>query len=248
MIFVLEGELLITEEGSEWTVRKDEWLILLPRNHHFSTRPCTSNTRFYWLHFYTDGKWVQDSSPVALKSNVPIPNLHYHNEEYTIHLRKWQKIKDAESIYSEIEALLKGTTEPHSISFWKSQQRFISLLKILEQQASSKLAYMSLAEKIEIYLKNNFSQNITNQSLSDHFHFHKNYLIRSMKKAYNCTPKEYLANYRLENAMNLLLKTNLSISDISELCGFQYAPYFSLCFKKKFSCSPESYRKQHTGS
>lgn len=248
IILVLEGELYITEEDSEWIIRKDEGLILLPKKHHYSTKACSCHTKFYWLHFYTDGKWVQGESPVILKSTIDIPNLHYHNEDYTMHLNKWQKLNDPEHIYSIIEALLKGTIEPQSISFWKNQQRFLSLLKILEEQGSLKLAYMSLAEKIEIYLKNNFTQNITNQTLSEHFHFHKNYLIRCMKKTYGCTPLEYLSNYRLENAVNLLMKTNLPISAISEQCGYENVPYFSLSFKKKFACSPLNYRKQHIGS
>ena len=99
--------------------------------------------------------------------------------------------------------------------------------------------------QIEIYLKQNYKEPITNKSLATQFHVHENYLARCMKVAFDCTPLEYLANYRIEQARLLLLKTDLPLHLISEEIGFSRLSYFSQCFKNKYGVSPANYRKQY---
>lgn len=248
MIFVKKGALYLTEEAQAWTIEKNEMIVLLPKKHHFSTKPCDETTVFYWLHFYTDGRWVQDNKPIVLSTDIPIPDIHYHNEAYTIHLNKWQKMNDAESIFELLDRLLEATTETRSISFWDNQQRFTDILRIIEQQTSSKMPHKVLAEKVELYLKHNFQNKITNELLAKEFHFHENYIIRCMKRTFNYTPLEYLADYRLEYSTKLLIKTTLPISKIAYESGYQSVAYYSLCFKKKYGVSPLNYRKKRTGT
>lgn len=248
LIFVQEGALYLTEEGCSWTVQKDEMLILLPNRHHFATKACEQTTKFYWIHFHYDGHYIEDAASQVLNSSVLFPDLHYHGDDYTLHLKKHQKLADSTFIYALLDRLLEGTLESRrSLAFWDSQKRFSQLLKTLEEQSYSKTTAIELAEKIELYIKQNFKTIITNQTLSEEFHFHENYLIRCMKQAFNCTPLEFLNQYRLEKAANLLIKTNQSIAEVALNVGFQNNAYFSSCFKKEFGHSPLKYRKNHTG-
>jgi len=57
---------------------------------------------------------------------------------------------------------------------------------------------------------------------------------------------EYLLQVRLEQARLLLLKTDWSMSRISEEVGFEYASYFSRCFTALNGISPYQYRKQYS--
>ncbi|WP_321383287.1 helix-turn-helix domain-containing protein [uncultured Enterococcus sp.] len=248
LLFVLKGTLYITEENTDYEIKKGEMLVLSPFLHHFSTKPCTENTDFYWLHFHYDGHWEALNQPIQLNSDVIMPELHYHNEDYTLHLKKYQKLSDSKFIYALLDRLLLGTVgEKKSIVFWDNQKRFSQLLKSLEEQSYSKTNVIDLAENIELYIKQNYAIEITNSSLSKHFHFHENYLVRSMKQVFQCTPLEYLSNYRLDKAASYLIKTNLSMTDISIKCGFNNSAYFSLCFKKKYAISPLNYRRAHSG-
>lgn len=249
ILFVQQGTLYITEENQSWTVNENEMLILLPNKHHLATRPCDQLTRFYWIHFHYDGKYIEDASSRTLNSSVLFPNLHYHSEDYTLHLKKHQKLADSTFIYALLDRLLEGTLETkRSFAFWDSQKRFSQLLKTLEEQSYSKNTAIDLAEKIELFIKQNYREIITNETLSNHFHFHENYLIRCMQQAFDCTPLKYLNHYRLEKAANLLIKTNQSVAEIALNVGFQNTAYFSSCFKKEFGYSPLHYRKEHTGS
>ena len=60
------------------------------------------------------------------------------------------------------------------------------------------------------------------------------------------SPNNFIINFRLKHAANLLLhQKELSIAEISDLCGFNSPTYFGHCFKNYYKVTPQSYRKNH---
>ena len=55
-------------------------------------------------------------------------------------------------------------------------------------------------------------------------------------------PIQYLNSYRIEMACNMLLTTDLSITDICLNCGFNDLSYFIKTFKKEKNISPKKFR------
>jgi AraC-like DNA-binding protein len=248
MIFVKEGTLYLGEEGIDYTVRKNEMLVLLPDKHHYAIKPTDEVTEFYWLHFYTTGNYVQSNQARQLESNIPIPSLHFHNKFQTIHLSKKCQLVDTDDIYKKIQELLAGTTKKDTnITFWDIQQRFFSLLNLLDGQNNAKDTSVLIAEKVEQFIREHFNEDITNDTLVTKFNLHENTLAKYLKQYYGYTPMEYLKEYRLEQTRNLLIKTDYPIEQIAELCGYKWVPYFSRSFKQRYNISPLKYRKNHIG-
>lgn len=67
-----------------------------------------------------------------------------------------------------------------------------------------------------------------------------NYLF---KKNYDISPHDYLINYKLNHAKQLLLNTNMSISDISYTIGYASPMQFYSIFKKVFGKTPSELKK-----
>ena len=67
-------------------------------------------------------------------------------------------------------------------------------------------------------------------------------ISRNLKRYYGKTPSEYVLDLRLTYAYNLILTTNLSITDICYDCGFNNTSYFFKSFKKKYSETPNEVR------
>lgn len=93
------------------------------------------------------------------------------------------------------------------------------------------------------YIQDHFSEDLTNEKLATLVGYHPYHLNRLVKNATGTTLHKYLTGCRMEHARKYLRETELSISDISELCGYKNFCSFSTDFKNKTGLSPVKYRK-----
>ena len=66
-------------------------------------------------------------------------------------------------------------------------------------------------------------------------------LHRKMKSMFNTTASEYLRNMRLNEAARLLKETDLNISEIAYMVGFNNASHFSATFKQSYGLTPKEF-------
>lgn len=59
-----------------------------------------------------------------------------------------------------------------------------------------------------------------------------------------CSPIEYLIRYRMEKAKELLIATDLTVTEIALSSGFETVSYFDRAFKKAFGTTPKAFRKK----
>lgn len=71
------------------------------------------------------------------------------------------------------------------------------------------------------------------------------HICRSLKAHYNQTPTELISDIKLNYLANMLITTNLSITDLCYECGFENASWFYASFKKKYGLTPKEFRKKH---
>ena len=69
-----------------------------------------------------------------------------------------------------------------------------------------------------------------------------NTLLRTFQAAARQTPLKYLTSIRLNASANLLVNTDLSISEIAFSCGFHDSNYFGMVFQKAFKMTPSKFR------
>jgi AraC family transcriptional regulator len=76
---------------------------------------------------------------------------------------------------------------------------------------------------------------------------HPVYFARAFRHMFHCTPGEYRIRCRLRDALALMRKTKLTLSEIALSAGFFDQSHFSTAFRKHFGMAPEAYRKQLRG-
>lgn len=245
LIAVKKGCLFLAEEDDRYELRENEMLILLPDSHHYAWQPCQEETQFYWLHFYTTAQWKQGQRAGRFISRLPIPDQHYHQCSYTLHLPKYAVIKEPDLLFELFQNILDSTVQKPGNDIWRTEELFLKFLRFVENTGIHKDRLTLLAEQIQIYLENNKEQPITNRLLEEQFHLHSNYLARAMKETFGKTPLEVLLEIRMEYARQYLIRTDYDINKISKLVGFSTEIYFSNCFKKYMGISPRNYRKTY---
>lgn len=94
------------------------------------------------------------------------------------------------------------------------------------------------------YIHEHYADPITLTGVARQFHFNASYLSSFFATHNEEGFSEYLNKVRLEKAMELLLTTGESISEISANVGYSDQSYFTKVFKKHTGISPSQYRKQ----
>ena len=71
---------------------------------------------------------------------------------------------------------------------------------------------------------------------------------RDFQQQYNCAPKKWINEQRLEHARMLLQHSGKNVSEVALECGFENTPHFIRIFKQKFGFTPNTSRGQNTAT
>ena len=103
----------------------------------------------------------------------------------------------------------------------------------------------ALQKSILNWLAENFRNPELNAAMTaEQFHISKKYLSQFLKEQTGKSYTEYIEELRLNQAMRLLKTSDLSITDISEQCGFSTANTFYKAFRRRYQLSPSAVRKE----
>lgn len=120
---------------------------------------------------------------------------------------------------------------------WLARERFSVKGKRIKDNFQN---IQSLAD----YIKNNISHSFSLYELAELSGYSRYTLCRLFKDIMGHTIFEYINNYKIVMAKNLLLSTNKSIKEIILECGFENESYFYKLFKKNTNSSPLEFRRK----
>lgn len=121
------------------------------------------------------------------------------------------------------------------INLFRLEYRFIP-------NSNSKISSFAINEAIS-YMHQNLHEPITLSDMANLMNISESHFIRIFKKYTNQTFIEFLQNIRIEKSCHLLLHTDFSIKEISNMVGYTNVDYFRELFVKKLGSSPKEFRK-----
>lgn len=83
------------------------------------------------------------------------------------------------------------------------------------------------------------------EELAKELFISQRYLSDTLKKETGKTTIDHLHLYLIEEAKNILLQPNKTVSQVAYELGFEYPAYFSRVFKKKEGVSPSEFREKY---
>lgn len=96
-------------------------------------------------------------------------------------------------------------------------------------------------EKAIDCIHSEYMTKLTISEIAKRLNLDRTYFSVAFKKKTNLSPKEYLLNYRMDIAKQLLKDKNKSVSVVAYSVGYQDIFNFSKMFKQKFGISPSEY-------
>lgn len=105
--------------------------------------------------------------------------------------------------------------------------------------AYSTSVYVELA--IE-YITDMYQNGIGISDIADNIGISRAYLNNAFQKELGMSAQNFLINYKMHKAANLLVSSGISIKEVANAVGYEDQLVFSKAFKKKFGMSPKNYK------
>jgi two-component system response regulator YesN len=93
------------------------------------------------------------------------------------------------------------------------------------------------------YMEENYSEPLPLQQVASQVHLNATYFSHLFKKETGRSFVDYLIELRMEKAKQLLSNTDMKITEVSGLIGYDLPNYFAKLFKQSTGLSPKDYRK-----
>lgn len=84
---------------------------------------------------------------------------------------------------------------------------------------------------------------LSNGLLAAHLGISEVYFRKLFKSGFGISPGQYIQNQRLEHAKDLLTASRLSVTEISNACGYTSIYHFCRTFKKQTGYTPSAFRE-----
>ena len=95
------------------------------------------------------------------------------------------------------------------------------------------------------YIHENYNKDLSVETLASIVYLTPDYLSRLFKKATGKSLSQYIRQYRMERARELLLHTNKKVIQIGIDVGYSNYSYFCQSFREYYGASPEKYRQEN---
>ncbi len=144
-----------------------------------------------------------------------------------------------------IQTLDTEVHQPQRDSEWMAQALFQQLIVELHRGKLVPLEHASMDDKtlqVLDWIKANYHQEFTIGEVADQFQLSSRTLSRKIKQITHQSFNNYLHQVRINQAMQLLQYSDLSVTDIAFNVGYSDSNYFSTKFKKIMNKSPSEFR------
>jgi AraC-like DNA-binding protein len=168
-----------------------------------------------------------------------------HRFASRLHLKRLQ-LAHVQTICDEMEHEATHRTPGHEIVLRAKLLDLIAYLSraYMQGESTETQALQRVGEVIGA-MENRYANDWKLDQLAQIAHMSKSNLLTVFRKATGQTPIDYLMRLRIQRAMEMLQKSDRSITEIAFAVGFNDSNYFTRQFRKVTSLPPRQYRIQH---
>jgi AraC family transcriptional regulator, melibiose operon regulatory protein len=173
-----------------------------------------------------------------------------------IRLKDKRNLSTLEEYMVTLHRMMERTKEkPTNTTLWEGEIKVFVTLILYEVYRLSYQPAVDLRrkqtlkerqlERIIHWIHDHYMEKITLKRIADELAINKHYISHLFREITGITARQYILNYRLDQARYLLeLNPEQPISEIALQVGFESIPHFSRLFRQHFNVSPSTYRKQ----
>lgn len=231
--FILSGQGTFTSDNITLKLRKNQCFIIYPNTLVNYQADINDPWKYCWVGFH------------GLKADYYIDQIGFTKNCPAIECKKGNNIlsivKKLINEHNDFRARPKNDLYATSLLY-----RFLAEIdknSLLDKvTVNSKEEYV---KKAVSFIIRNYSNRISIEDVAGHVGIDRKYLSSLFKKTLNISPQEYLINYRMNKACELLAKDGLLVKEIANSVGYEDPLHFTRIFRKLKGISPSQYRQGH---
>lgn len=229
MFHVHAGIFCFTVDGKTHELAPGQTLLVPPDTEHSYTNETQLHGEYLEIKF-TLTQPSEDESNVCLTDDPLVAML------YKQILKEYSDLSnladDAAAAY--LNALLNALTQKQR--YQKQSQQFRHV------DASG---YNELSQRIIHYLEDHYSEDLSLDALAQVLGYNKSYLCVAFKKDTRQTILDCLNMIRIRKAAELIVYSDHSLAQVSEMCGFASVSHFNRVFLKYAGITPGQCRRAY---
>lgn len=243
--FVTEGAVDVFVLSQKTTIKKGSGFFIMPGNlHSIVPSPATKEAVYFTFIFAPEVLYGKRGSFFECEYYAPfvrtgIPFFVFsENQDWT---------KKAFHIAESVEQSHPGPTADFRLKAQRAlQDIWIMFYHHILVPGDHNKVQMNTKKILDMtsYIHDHYMEKFSLSDMAEHVAVSRSECSRYFKKAMHITISDYLLEYRLTQAVELLETSTMNITEIAHAAGFCDASYFIRRFREKLQCSPEKYRKQ----
>jgi len=229
LMYVVSGKIYAKVNGREYTIGEKEAFLYHPNEPQEYAIYKKDNTVEHWVHF------------TGVEIDSIIKSLNFYDKH---HLVMKLDTFDIEQMLSRLSREFNRKKRNYELI---CSGLLISVLSLMSRSMYETEPSKNTYDFVEHILGEFHSapQNpFVIEDLAKKHNVTTNHLINSFKKSMGVTPGQYIIDFRMNKAKELLLHTDYTVFKISRLVGYANNEYFSRLFKKHVGISPLKFRKE----
>lgn len=245
VIHIIEGEGEFIVDGKSYNVRSNSFVIINPDQLHSAKavigRSITyKSLKIDYLALKSTGDDVCDNfiTPLIDKTkylpNIILPTMPIHKDISNLYYQLGETFK-SKKIGNYL--LIKSYTLNLLYLFYSNRYVYRR-----PTSTNNKVSSTVLVRETVNYIHEHFTEDIDLDFMSINLNTSKPHLCRVFKRHTNQTITEYINDYRISFACDLLINTDRQIVEIAFQTGYTNLSYFNQRFKKKTYLTPKQYR------
>jgi len=229
--YITKGEGTLIIDNREYELRENQGFLLCPCAVSKYIASETNPLHFSWIGFHG----------LNALFYMKLANLSAENPIFT-----YDKDNQLRNCLYEIEKLQSDRSFGTSLRMQSYLYMMFAVLidnNTAQYVTNSKTTQYNYVRKSLEYIQENYMNDLNVNKLAEYMNLNRSYLCSIFKKILNTSPQNYIAQYRINKACDLLKNSSYSISDISLMIGYKDYAVFQRYFKKVTGLSPNQYRK-----
>jgi AraC-like DNA-binding protein len=228
--FILKGQGTFYVDGKSYRLQENEGFLICPDIVTYYEADRDNPWIYSWVGF----KGLKAETYLKM-ADLSRENPIFKHKNGSLIQSCLEDMRKASSLKYGRELRLQGL-----LGFFLSE--LIELAEKSDTDGSTQIE--TYIKKVIQFIETNYSRDISMDDISKHIGLNRNYFSSLFKEKMKIPPQQYLINYRINKACELMSNEGLTISDISRSVGYNDPLGFSKIFKKLKGCSPREYRHE----